>query len=376
MDKRVILAVAGAGKTYTICHKLDINKRNLIIAYTHQNIRNIENELIDAFGTIPNKTTIMTYHSFIYQLYLCPYEPLILNHFNTNGFVRKGITTFVPPNQRIIKKGRAIPNPKYIKDSLFEHYVISNMYYCALMSKLIFKTKSKQYNLAKHATINLKMFFDNIYIDEFQDFREYDFSLITQIIKYCNNITLVGDYFQHSVNAQNNSGKPFKSRKNQIEYSEYIAKLQKMKLIVDKNTLSKTRRCPSSICEFIQDKLKINILANNDNIGKVIFINNQKKIIDILNDNKIVKLLFSESNKYFFNCINWGYSKGDTYKKTCVILTKNFDEIDDDRFDINSVSTIAKNKLYVALTRTKGDLYIIKKNTFDKIKNSYLKECQ
>ena len=37
MAKKVILAVAGAGKTYYICHKIDPAKRNLILAFTHEN---------------------------------------------------------------------------------------------------------------------------------------------------------------------------------------------------------------------------------------------------------------------------------------------------------------------------------------------------
>lgn len=52
MAKKVILAVAGAGKTYHICHNLDENKRNLILAFTHENINNIRRELFDANGTI------------------------------------------------------------------------------------------------------------------------------------------------------------------------------------------------------------------------------------------------------------------------------------------------------------------------------------
>ena len=43
MAKRVILAVAGAGKTYHICHEIDPTKKNLILAYTHENIHNIQN---------------------------------------------------------------------------------------------------------------------------------------------------------------------------------------------------------------------------------------------------------------------------------------------------------------------------------------------
>lgn len=36
MGKRVILAVAGSGKTYHVCQKIDENRRNIIIAYTNE----------------------------------------------------------------------------------------------------------------------------------------------------------------------------------------------------------------------------------------------------------------------------------------------------------------------------------------------------
>ena len=53
MAKRIILAVAGAGKTYHICHAIDPKKRNLILAFTHENVANIQRELIGAFGAEP-----------------------------------------------------------------------------------------------------------------------------------------------------------------------------------------------------------------------------------------------------------------------------------------------------------------------------------
>ena len=67
MDKRAILAVAGSGKTYHICQKIDENRRNVIIAYTNENIKNILNELVKRFGCIPENTLVMTFHSFIYD---------------------------------------------------------------------------------------------------------------------------------------------------------------------------------------------------------------------------------------------------------------------------------------------------------------------
>lgn len=84
MGKRVILAVAGAGKTYHICHNINPDKKNLILAFTHENIYNITKELTKSFGSIPAKTTICTFHSFVYQLLIRPYEPTILMYMENN----------------------------------------------------------------------------------------------------------------------------------------------------------------------------------------------------------------------------------------------------------------------------------------------------
>lgn len=81
MAKRVILAVAGAGKTYHICHSVDPVKRNLILAFTHENVSNIKRELIDAFGAIPELTTVSTFDSFVYRNLILPYETSIGAHF-------------------------------------------------------------------------------------------------------------------------------------------------------------------------------------------------------------------------------------------------------------------------------------------------------
>ena len=45
MAKRVILAVAGAGKNYHICNTIDQTKRNLILAYTTEHNHTTPKEL-------------------------------------------------------------------------------------------------------------------------------------------------------------------------------------------------------------------------------------------------------------------------------------------------------------------------------------------
>ena len=66
------------------------------------------------------------------------------------------------------------------------------------------------------AAERLNLFFDNILIDEFQDFREHDYELIVKLSKCLKNILLVGDYYQHSVSGQNNSVNHLRSPKQKL----------------------------------------------------------------------------------------------------------------------------------------------------------------
>lgn len=239
MAKRVILAVAGAGKTYYICRSFSPAKKHLILAYTRENIGNIKRELIAAYGSIPELTNVMTFDSFVYRYLLCPYEPSILRHFEQIDFVRKGITTKDPPPMRITRNGRTFPNPFYVSKDKLKHYISSSgHYYCSTMTELIMQVKKGRDSLIKRAALSINRFYDQVSIDEFQDFREHDYDLINSLAKYIDNILLVGDYYQHSVSALNNSGKPFKNRTRDIDYQEY-----KQILITNRYTVDDASLC-------------------------------------------------------------------------------------------------------------------------------------
>ena len=372
MDKRVILAVAGAGKTYTLCKNIDANKRNIILAFTNQNIKNISKELNENHDETIENTYVYTFDSFKYNFFIRPYEPIIAKHFEITTFESKGVSLVTPPPR--FKNN--FPNPDYKDSSLFEHYVIIDKYYCDNLSELILKVKKKgEYNLFDIAMKNINNFFEYIYIDEFQDFRQHDYELMEKVIKKSKNIVLVGDYFQHSVNARNNTGKPFKvgnskETKRIITYEEYIELLKKLNLKIDTESLKRTRRCPENICKFIREKFNIQIYADNENKGNITFLEDINEIKKVIENNDIIKLVESDSKIYSFNCINWGYSKGDTYNDICVILTDRFKNLKKEK---NIEYTSIVNKIYVALTRTKGNLYIIEKEKFDDIKYNYIK---
>ena len=117
LGKRVVLAVAGAGKTYYICRSVDPVKKNLILAYTHENVKNIQRELIDAYGSVPSLTSVMTFDSFVYRFLICPYIPTIARYFNRDTFELKGITLADPPAQSILMSdGMYRKNPKLCKN--------------------------------------------------------------------------------------------------------------------------------------------------------------------------------------------------------------------------------------------------------------------
>ena len=233
MDKKIILAVAGAGKTYKIGHEIDEKKRNIILAYTNQNIKNIKKEVSDMYnGSIPRNTQILTFDSFLYRYFIRPYEKLILKFWNKSNVNMKGVEVNIKPEPLFLNRKF---NYKYKKKDTFEHYVFKDKYYCNRIPELIINVKKGNINLFKMAMDNLNKYCDYIFIDEVQDFREDYYNILEMIIKSSNNILLVGDYYQHSVNGQNNYGKPFKN----CTYKDYIKNLENLGLEVDTTSLVK-----------------------------------------------------------------------------------------------------------------------------------------
>lgn len=368
MAKQVVLAVAGAGKTYHICHNLDVSRRNLLIAFSHENIHNIRQELLSAYGRIPELTTVSTFDSFVYHNFILPYESSIAEYFNHPEFESRGICVISPPNPRIKNKtGKSIHNPNYVKKELIGHYITKeNQYYCATLSELALQIKKRGESLVKRAVRRLNLFFDTVLVDEFQDFRKYDFELILLISKYFHDIVLVGDYYQHSVSAINNSGKPFDEN---TSYESFVLDLEREGFRVDQSSLVKSRRCSKEVCAYVTQKLGIKIASCEINNGAVVWADEFAE--DILNNDEILKLVYNNSDRYKFRAMNWSYSKGDTVKAACVILTSQFENLSEESFCSTGIPTSTLNKLYVAMTRSCGDLYLIKSSTFKKLMKRY-----
>ncbi|MEY8537344.1 hypothetical protein AALM99_02630 [Lactococcus muris] len=363
VNKFLIQAVAGAGKTHEIVQRLNLSERNLIISFTNSNISNIKSEMRSQHDKIPENTKILTFSSFIYRWLIHPYEPSIILENKNKDFISAGVDTGTKPVEN-----QSGYTPGYVKDNNLYHYVNpkNHRYYASRMSKLLVKQKV---TVIKKILFKLSLFFDNIYIDEIQDFRGNDFRLLCLIYNYFNNnLVGVGDFYQHSVQKSDfRDNFPFQDRNKQfISLETYVKKFgTKVKLIDDQ--LIYSRRVPECVCEQIRKKLRINIFSKKEE-GMFKVIDNVTELREVLSSPNLVGLIWNKKVKNQFNISNtWSACKGDTYENTCIVLTETLSSFVEDTFNCDNLSQESLNKLYVALTRATGNVYIVQKSIYDAI---------
>lgn len=367
MDRStIILAAAGSGKTYYIANHLNSTQKNLIITYTKQNVANLKSEVTKIHGEIPKNTQVLTFSSFVYRWLLKPFEPILKIGSDTTVITTGVEINKEPEPQRINGK----QNFKYYKQEDYRHYIYNQKYYSSRMSSLVL---AQPREIKQIIIKRLCKFCDHLYIDELQDFMGKDFDLLSMLIKEKKvNVFAVGDFHQHSVSKSNfTASNPFIKRgKVYITKNEYNLLFKGIN--IDESTLIKSRRVPKEICSFINNKLKINIESASKVKGHYELLETDSKISEVLEDRSVIKSFFRESNKYTCSpTINWGYSKGDTYEKSCIILTKTFESLFEKDFSCDHLTPAQINPLYVAMTRITNELYFIKEKDFKRFKEKY-----
>ena len=331
MDKRVIFAVAGSGKTTYIIKQLNLIGRFLLITYTKNNVNNLRTGIIRKFGYLPENITLYSYFSFLYQF--C-YSPLLSYSYGANGITHE-------PNYNW-----------YLKKTDKAYYIDSNnRLYSARISKLLIEQ-----NMVDKLNARLSKYFDYILFDEIQDVAGNDFNLLKHISQANTNQLFVGDFYQHTFDTSRD-GNVNNALHEKFEF--YQKQFISMGMTVDSTTLSKSYRCSPTTCQFISDKLNIKIDSHRSDKTSFELIQDEHDAINILQDNNIVKLFYQEHYKY--NCFssNYGNCKGnDQYNDVCVVLNKTTaNKFESGKLHESKQST--KNKLYVALSRAKNNLYLM-----------------
>lgn len=329
MDKRVIFAVAGSGKTTHIVNKLNLQDRVLIVTYTNNNVENLRIRIIQKFGYFPENIKLLSYFSFIHGF--C-FKPFLVGQYRTKGL-------FYLPNTNRFAQNDA----KYITSG--------NRLYSNRIAKFL-----EEKGVLTDVNQRLEKYYSSLFIDEVQDFGGNDFNFLKSLAKANINILMVGDFYQHTFDT---------SRDGNVngtlhdDFTKYQKQFTGMGLTLDTTTLNKSYRCSPTICDFITAKIGIGISSHRTDTVNIETVNNKDRAQELLNDSEVVKLFYQKH--YAYNCYsrNWGDCKGeDRYNKVCVVLNKTTE----DKFNADKLRELTaqtKNKLYVACSRAKSDLYFV-----------------
>lgn len=345
MDKKIMLAVAGAGKTTYLINKLNLEDKFLIVTYTINNLENIRKVVLRKFGCVPDNITLLSFYSFLYS-YCC--KPFVQRIYKIQGIYWK-----IPPSES-----------NYFKRTDARFYMTSNRFlYHNRISKLLELDKL-------NAEINqrLEKYFDHIFFDEIQDFGGHDFNFLMNLCSANLNILMVGDFYQHTFDTSRDGPT---NRTLHKDLNKYCSRFSKIGVNVDQITLDKSHRCSESVCNFITNKIGIPITSHRAIETDVLFIEDKNSIEEIYHNDEIVKLFYQESYKYDCYSRNWGEVKGENrYNDVCVVLNKStFKFFKED--NLENLNSQTKNKLYVACSRSKKRLIFIEEVKLKSKKNSH-----
>ncbi len=338
MDKQLILSVAGSGKTKYLIDKLNLNSWFLIITYTNNNFFNIKLRVIEKFGFLPENIRIFTYFSFLYSF--C-FRPFLARQLKV-----KGVSYEVCPYVKASGRARYIDN--------------FGRAYSNRLAKLINVEKATDGLIER-----LNKYFDVVMIDEIQDFAAHDFNFLAHIVKSNNDVFFVGDFFQHTFDTSRDGN----TRQNlHNNYEKYIKECKNFGLTIDATTLDGSYRCSPTICNYVSSNLGINIISKRMDETEIKFLDSEDDILEICNDDDVIKLFYKNSSSYEIYSNNWGNSKGiDSYHDVCVVLNPTTFS----KYQNNSLSSLneqTKNKLYVAITRCRGNLFFVEEKLVKHLK--------
>ena len=334
MDKIVMFAVAGAGKTTYIVNQLSNTKRSLIITYTDGNYKNLYRKICIKFsGKFPKNITLITYFKFLYSFCYKPFWADIVK--------AKGI--FFGNNPK-----------RFAKQTEDEYYITSNGYFYSNRLAFFLEHRHSIDDIIRR----LETYFDEFIIDEIQDIAGRDFNFLEKLMSARMTMLFVGDFYQHTFDTSRDGT----VNKNLFsDKSAYEARFTAKGFKSDATTLLSSWRCSQSVCSYIDVNLGINISSNRtqDDDTKIHFVSEIEERNRILTDDLIIKLHYQNGAKDGMCHKNWGETKGeDHYQDVCILLNKTTAA----KFSSGKLAELppsTKNKLYVAITRARGNVYFI-----------------
>lgn len=330
MDKRVIFAVAGSGKTTLLIERLNERSRTLILTHTVNNERHLRTKVISRFGFLPEGIRIMTWFEFLHGFCI---RPLLQLQLGTRGL------SFEQPQLKIPRSHRL-----HFQDKA------GRIYHNRLSLLLMHR------EMMPAICARLERYFDELLIDEVQDFAGHDFNFLLRLCAANVSVLLAGDFYQHTFDTSRDGNTNGTLHE---DINRYEARFRAAGLMPDRETLSKTWRCSQTVCTFISSHLNIGIEAHGLHATLIETVSDRGRAAALHQDNGIIKLFYREHHRYGCYSMNWGASKGlDHFQNVCIVLGSSHWRL----FTSQTLSTLpaaSRNKLYVACSRARGNITFV-----------------
>ncbi len=362
MNNQVIFAAAGNGKTYTLCAKAKAavengNKYVLLLSYTNEGIRSLENEYKKQnSGILDDKVMFKSWYSFLLSDFIKPYQCSL--KLNDKQYKQELPFTF-PENfiNSIAFYTQDLP-PKWYNQTHLQYFInqthdiipdrVSHLAYLC-----------NEYSNGKVLN-RMEEIYSHIFIDELQDYAGWDLEIISLLFESKMMITCEGDYKQATYRTNNSP----KNRQYRDENIRNYFNMLETKGMCTTSYANTTRRFNREICEFINtihgdvDSMvepDSNIKCDDsvDNTG--VYVMDIKYLSQYCQHYHPTVLRYDKKAKIDFchncNIINYGASKGATYERVVIVPVSTTLPFIKRQTKISSNQTRAK--FYVACTRAK-----------------------
>lgn len=332
MDKIMLHAVAGSGKTSHIISELSLDESIAIITYTRANQKELRKKIIKRFKFIPKNIHIFGLFEFLYSF------------------------CYLPLQRKYPNKGICFEQPHFMFNG---YHTKDGRIYSNKLSKFLIDNEIPYLQ-------RIEKYFDKLFIDEVQDFGSFDFDWVLSLGKLEIPIVLVGDFYQSTFVTSRHGNKGKSLYENYEKYKRYF---KDSSFLIDEESLTASHRCSKNVCEFIQGNLGIQMTSHRADETIIAKVENPEEIVEIIENDNIKKLFYEKHYSFSCNSDNWGSSKGLTFDDVCVVLNPTTAKLFNGKLHSLAGKTLAK--FYVACSRTRGNLYFIEQK---KISAKYKKE--
>lgn len=339
MDKTVTFAVAGSGKTRSIVEKIAPGRRALVLTYTTNTEQDLRDRIALKFGSVPDGVSVTTYFSFLNRF--C-YKPFLQSTMRSRGI------SFAAPSRESMQfslENRA----RFIQGD--------RVYHCRMAKLLSVK------GCVPELQRRLERYYDDVFVDEVQDFGGHDFNFLVELSSAKVRMGLVGDFYQHTFSTSHDGNV---NQSLHTDYAAYRQRFANAGFEVDTASLSKSHRCSSEVCKHIVDSIGVPIASEESVVSTVRVVDSAADADRLHADPKTVKLFMETHWRYDCYSHNWGACKGlDHFQDVCVVLNdKSWCQFA--KGELAQAKPIIRNKLYVAFSRARGNLYIAPEKLFKK----------